>query len=74
MLDLMKSEDYAARFPADAKLLRGLYAYCNAEIADALVKSGRQSGVLLLAKTNYRYTEAEAVVGAPVFTGEDELV
>ena len=74
LLDLVKNSDFAAQFPKDADEIRSLYAFCNAEMADALIKSGRQTGVLLLAKNNYRYAEAEAVGVMPTFVGEDELV
>ncbi len=73
LLDLVKSATFAEQFPNDAKEIRALYAFCNAEIADVLIKSGRQTGVLLLAKNNYRYAEGEPAGAVPIFVGEDEL-
>lgn len=73
LLDLVKNTAFAEKYPADAKEIRALYAFCNAEIADVLIKSGRQTGVLLLAKNNYRYAEGEPVGAVPTFAGEDEL-
>ncbi len=73
LLELVTGQTFAQQFPDDAAELRGLYAFCNAEIADALVKSGRQTGVLMLAKNNYRYAETEGGGVLPVFVGEDEL-
>lgn len=73
LLELIKSEAFAQQYPNDAKALRALYAFCNAEIADVLIKSGRQTGVLLLAKNNYRYAESEPTGAVPIFVGEDEL-
>lgn len=75
LLELVSGKEFADEFPRDAAELRNLYAFCNAEMADALIKAGRQTGVLMLAKNNYRYDDAAdaAGVGAPIFVGEDEL-
>ena len=75
LLELVNNKTFADEFPRDADELRNLYAFCNAEMADALIKAGRQTGVLMLAKNNYRYAdgESEAGVGVPIFVGEDEL-
>jgi len=75
LLELANGKAFAEEFPRDAAELRSLYAFCNAEMADALIKAGRQTGVLMLAKNNYRYADGETDVGVgvPVFVGEDEL-
>lgn len=73
LLELVKSNEFAAQYPKDAGEIRSLYAFCNAEMADVLIKSGRQTGVLLLAKNNYRYADATEAGAMPTFVGEDEL-
>ena len=75
LLELANGKAFADEFPNDAAELRSLYAFCNAEMADALIKAGRQTGVLMLARNNYRYADGEtdASGGVPIFVGEDEL-